>query len=111
MDVSAIVVALGKLMQYSMDTSTPMVALKEEYRYVRDYLLIQKYRLEDRLEFSLELEPCLEDFFVPKLILQPLIENAIDHGISGRESDGEVSVKAFRTDSSFAFRCRTTDAV
>ena len=97
MDVSTIVVALGKLMQYSMDTSTPMVALKEEYRYVRDYLLIQKYRLEDRLEFTLELEPCLEDFFVPKLILQPLIENAIDHGISGRESDGEVSVKAFRT--------------
>jgi two-component system sensor histidine kinase YesM len=97
MDVSAIVVALGKLMQYSMDTSTPMVALKEEYRYARDYLLIQQYRLEDRLEFTLELEPRLEDFPVPKLILQPLIENAIDHGISNCENGGEVCVKAFRT--------------
>jgi two-component system sensor histidine kinase YesM len=74
-----------------------MVTLKEECRYARDYLVIQQYRLEDRLEFSLELEPCLEEFYVPKLILQPLIENAIDHGISGRESGGTVSVKAFRT--------------
>jgi len=97
MEVSTIVVALGKLMKYSMDVHTSTVTLLEECRYVKDYLLIQKYRLEDKLEFTLELEPSLENFLVPKLILQPLIENAIDHGVAGRESGGRVTVRAVRS--------------
>ncbi len=96
MEVSAIVVALGKLMQYSMDTSTSMVTLTEECRHVRDYLLIQKFRLEDRLEFSLNFDPSLESFRVPKLILQPLIENAIDHGIQHSGRPGILRVNASR---------------
>lgn len=96
MDISAVVVALGKLMQYSMDSKTSMVPLSEEYRNVRDYLMIQKYRLEDRLEFKLGLESGLESFFVPKLILQPLAENAIDHGVVISGGKGAVEVTACR---------------
>ena len=99
MEVSAIVVALGKLMQYSMDTATSMVSLAEECRHVKDYLLIQKFRLEDRLEFTLNLDPSLEDFKVPKLILQPLIENAIDHGIHNSGRAGILRVSAIRAGS------------
>ncbi len=96
MEASAIVVALGKLMQYSMDTGSSMVTLLEECRYVKDYLLIQKYRLEDRLEFTLDLDLSIEKFKVPKLFLQPLIENAIDHGIQHAGRDGTVRVVARR---------------
>ncbi len=96
MEVSAIVVALGKLMQYSMDTATAMVSLSEECRHVRDYLLIQKFRLEDRLEFSLYFDPSLETFKVPKLILQPLIENAIEHGIHHAGRPGILRINAAR---------------
>ncbi|HWQ97117.1 MAG TPA: sensor histidine kinase [Clostridia bacterium] len=99
MEVSAIVVALGKLMQYSMDTATSMVSLLEECRHVKDYLLIQKFRLEDRLEFTLNLDPTLETFKVPKLILQPLIENAIDHGIHHSGRPGILRVNAVRAGS------------
>jgi len=99
MEVSAIVVALGKLMQYSMDTATSMVSLAEECRHVKDYLLIQKFRLEDRLEFTLNLDPTLETFKVPKLILQPLIENAIDHGIHHSGRAGILRVNAVRAGS------------
>jgi two-component system sensor histidine kinase YesM len=99
MEVSAIVVALGKLMQYSMDTATSMVTLLEECRHVKDYLLIQKFRLEDRLEFTLNLEDSLETFKVPKLILQPLIENAIDHGIHNSGRAGILRVNAIRAGS------------
>ena len=99
MEVSAIVVALGKLMQYSMDTATSMVSLLEECRHVKDYLLIQKFRLEDRLEFTLNLDPSLETFKVPKLILQPLIENAIDHGIHHSGRPGILRVNAVRAGS------------
>ena len=96
MEVSAIVVALGKLMQYSMDTATSMVYLAEECRHVKDYLLIQKFRLEDKLEFTLNFDPSLETFKVPKLILQPLIENAIDHGIHHSGRPGILRVNAVR---------------
>jgi two-component system sensor histidine kinase YesM len=99
MEVSAIVVSLGKLMQYSMDTATSMVSLLEECRHVKDYLLIQKCRLEDRLEFTLNLDPSLETFKVPKLILQPLIENAIDHGIHHSGRPGILRVNAVRAGS------------
>ena len=99
MEVSAIVVALGKLMQYSMDTATSKVSLLEECRNVKDYLLIQKFRLEDRLEFTLNLDPTLESFKVPKLILQPLIENAIDHGIHNSGRAGILRINAIRAGS------------
>lgn len=81
MEISSVVVALGKLMQYSMDTRKSLVPLREEYRNARDYLVVQHNRLEDQLDYQLELEPGLEEFHIPKLILQPLIENAIKHGV------------------------------
>ena len=96
MDISAIVVALGKLMQYSMDTSTSLVPLQEEYRNARDFLMVQKNRLEDQLEYELLLEPGLEDFRVPKLILQPLIENSIKYGIVRSGRQGKVTVDTIR---------------
>lgn len=81
LDISKVVVALGKLMQYSMDSRTSLVPLREEYRNAKDYLIIQRNRLEDQLDYELDLEEGLEEFHVPKLILQPLIENAIKHGV------------------------------
>ena len=96
MDVSEIIVALGKLMQYSMDTQVSMVPLLEEYNNARDYLLIQKNRLEDQLEYQLELAEELEDIRVPKLILQPLIENAIKHGLLPAGRQGLVRVETVR---------------
>lgn len=96
MDISAVVVALGKLMQYTMDTTASMVSLKEEYYNAQNYLMVQKNRLEDRLEFSLELEEGLESFMVPKLILQPLIENCIKHDIELSKKKGMVCVQSYK---------------
>lgn len=95
MDISSIVVALGKLMQYSMDTSNSMATLAAEYKNVDDYLKVQKNRLEDRLSFRLEIEPGLENIPVPKLILQPIVENAIKHGIEPCENGGNVLVRSY----------------
>lgn len=110
MDISSIVVALGKLMQYSMDTKASLVPLSEEYRNIRDYLLIQKYRLEDRLEFDLALEAGLESFLVPKLILQPLVENAIDHGIVTSGGKGRVDIRTYGRDERICITVRDNGA-
>lgn len=96
MDISAIVVALGKLMQYSMNTEAAFVPLREEYDNARDYLMIQQNRLEDRLSYRLELDEELESFYVPKLILQPMIENSIHHGMNRFVEHCEIEVRADR---------------
>lgn len=93
MDISSVVVSLGKLMQYSMDTSSALVPLHMEYRNALDYLKIQKNRLEDRLLYELDLPSDLENFLIPRLILQPLIENAIIHGILPSGRSGRITVR------------------
>lgn len=93
MDISSVVVSLGKLMQYSMDTSTALVPLHMEYHNALDYLKVQQNRLEDRLQYELELPSELENFLIPRLTLQPLIENAIIHGILPAGRSGRVTVR------------------
>ena len=96
LDISNVVVALGKLMQYSMDSRKSLVPLREEYRNAKDYLIIQRNRLEDQLDYELDLDEGLEEFCVPKLILQPLIENAIKHGVLESLHRCRVVVKTCR---------------
>lgn len=98
MDISNVVVALGKLMQYSMNNRTSLVPLLEEYRNAKDYLIVQRNRLEDQLDYELELEEGLETFCVPKLILQPLIENAIKYGVLESKHRCRVLVSTYRVD-------------
>lgn len=93
MEISSVLISLGKLMQYSMDTSRPFVTIREEYNHVLNYLTIQKNRLEDRLEYELTIQSEAEDFLIPKLILQPLIENAIKHGILPSGRHGRIYVR------------------
>ncbi|MBQ2830430.1 MAG: sensor histidine kinase [Oscillospiraceae bacterium] len=97
-DISSIVVAMAKLMQYSMNTGASMVTLHEEYDNARNYLMVQKNRLEDQLEYELELDAAYENFHVPKLILQPLVENSIKHGVVGSPHPCTVRVKTVCSD-------------
>jgi two-component system sensor histidine kinase YesM len=94
MDISAIVVSLGSLMRYCIDTKAPFVTLAEEFEYVAAYLRIQKNRLEERLCYELELPESVRDMRVPKFILQPLVENAIQHGIERYKRPGLVRIAA-----------------
>ncbi len=93
-EISSIVVSLGSLMRYCIDTKEPFVKLSEEFEYVAAYLRIQKNRLEERLCYELELPEALCDVRVPKFILQPLVENAIQHGIERCKKPGQVRITA-----------------
>ncbi len=69
-------------------------SLAEEFALVRDYLAIEQARFEERLEVELDLPASLADQSVPPLVLQPLVENAVKHGISPLGRGGRVSVRA-----------------
>ena len=73
-----------------------LVPLADELRYARTYLEIAQLRFADRLQFEIDVAPALDQASVPLFILQPLVENALAHGIGGRASGGRVTVKAAR---------------
>lgn len=71
-----------------------MVRLRDELEYVSKYLLIEQVRFSDRLEVGYDIEDAALELPVPHLILQPLVENAVQHGISKVEKKGRIDVNA-----------------
>lgn len=91
-EVSDVVSSFGKLMRYTVDKKRKPVCLRDEFRFVEAYMQIQSCRFGDRIAWTAQLPSELADCLVPKLLLQPLIENAIQHGIG--ETGGALSVTA-----------------
>ncbi|MCX7667923.1 MAG: sensor histidine kinase, partial [Atribacterota bacterium] len=80
-DIVHMVSALTRLFRVGLSRGDEMVRLSEEIRHVESYLYIQKIRYEDKFDYSIELQEGLDNYRVLKVILQPLVENAIYHGI------------------------------
>ena len=93
-DISDVVVSLGDILKYSIHGKDVLVPLNEEVQYIESYLCIQKNRLEDRLCTSMEIQKEARARMVPKLILQPMVENAILHGIEPMKDGGRVRITA-----------------
>lgn len=82
--------SVSSLLRYSLGDLEKSVPLREEVKVVKDYFYIQQTRFFDRITFHTDIDDgCLETR-VPRLILQPLVENAFIHGIEGREEGGEI---------------------
>jgi two-component sensor histidine kinase len=90
--VSTIVGLSEFLRRFSEDSHRSQVALQEEVEYLQRYLDIQKVRFGDRLQVSVDIPAELLHAQVPSLLLQPLVENAIKHGIAKRVAGGTVRV-------------------
>jgi hypothetical protein len=91
----------GNLMRYVLDAGrrpAAEVALEEEVRFVHSYLAIEALRLGDRLRFIEDIDPDALELAVPPLLLQPLVENAIRHGIAPRREGGTIRLTARITD-------------
>ena len=86
---------LSDLLRLALDSSTAReVPLRRELHFLQRYLAIQQMRFQDRLTVSLDIHADVLDACVPYLILQPLVENAIRHGIARRPGAGRIQVRA-----------------
>ncbi|MGN7359400.1 cache domain-containing sensor histidine kinase [Paenibacillus sp. SAF-054] len=90
--IYALLSSLAKIMRYSMNNNDARVTLKEEAEHVRLYLDLQKERFSDQLEFSIQLEPDTLHVPMPKMILQPLVENYFKHGLHTRSEQGRLEI-------------------
>jgi signal transduction histidine kinase len=89
---------LGALLRRSLDCQDRMeITLAQELALLDHYLSIQKLRFGTRIDIRLDIEPALLSAMVPSMLLQPLVENAIRHGIEGRLSGGMVALSARRS--------------
>jgi len=90
-------VRLAELLRQTMSqTGAPLTALKSEIAFLDCYLGIERIRFRDRLVVTMEISPDTMDAQVPSLILQPLVENAIRHGIEPQMHAGQITLKSSR---------------
>ena len=88
------ILALSDLFRYSINRKErKMSTIKDEVLMVENYLKIEKIRFENRLQFSINVDPSLLEKHIPMYILQPLIENAIKHGIAKATNNGEIKLE------------------
>ena len=97
-DVVLMTASLARLLRQSISNEDEVVPIANEVEYARGYLTIQKMRYKDKLEFQIEVDSSILYIPLIKLVLQPIIENAIYHGLKYKESKGLLIVKGFMKD-------------
>lgn len=93
--------SLSDFFRTSLNQGKDIISIKEEIQHVRSYLEIQQMRYQDILEYEIDVP---EEFYqntIPKITVQPLVENALYHGIKNKRGKGKITVRGYREDSFF----------
>lgn len=98
-EATGLIQSLARVFRYMLQEPHTTVSLQDELRVVEEYVTLQRHRFQERLEFSLESDPDARTVSIPALTIQPLVENAIRHGIEPCEEGGEVRVRCRIVDS------------
>jgi len=98
---------LSDLLRLTLDNvGMQEVSLKQELDFLKQYLEIEQIRFQDRLTVKMDIDPETLDAIVPNLVLQPIVENAIRHGIAKRETDGRLELLARRENGALLLQVR-----
>ena len=98
-----VVTALARFFRISLSRGKSIIPVKDELEHVRNYLMIQQMRFKNKFVYQIEAEPEVLSLASLKLMLQPLVENAIYHGMEFMDGDGEIVVKAWRQEGNLRF--------
>ena len=96
-DISSMVEALGTLMRETLNTKDKTFTVRRELEIVKSYLTIQQIRFEDRLEYTKQIDDSIMDISLPHLTIQPLVENAVIHGLEPKEEGGTLILDVRKT--------------
>ena len=96
--------SLATYFRLALNQGKDLICLSDEINHVRQYLFIQKQRYGDKLEYEIDENPAFDKLVLPKLVLQPLVENALYHGIKEKEGQGHIRVSVQKQDSGMVIR-------
>jgi len=91
--VIAVTKSLAQFFRLSLSNGQEMISLKDEIDHVRQYLFIQKQRYDDQLNYEIIVDASIDHIDVPKIILQPIVENALYHGIREKGEPGHITIR------------------
>lgn len=100
--------SLSDFFRTSLNQGKDIVTLKEEIQHVRSYLEIQQVRYQDILTYEIHMQEELSDQLIPKITLQPLVENALYHGIKNKRGGGAIAICVFTENDSLVIRVSDT---
>ena len=96
--------SLATYFRLALNQGRDLISLSDEINHVRQYLFIQKQRYGDKLEYEIAEDPAFGNLVLPKLVLQPLVENALYHGIKEKEGQGHIKVSVQKKDTGLVIR-------
>lgn len=89
---------LSKFFRYCISNKGNIATIRDEINNILDYFFIQEYRFGDKFHLVTEIEEGCDQYKLPKMTLQPIVENAIFHGLERKKDGGTVSIKVFETE-------------
>lgn len=92
-EVVSMVTALSDFFRTTLSKGRDFITVKEEKSHIESYLKIQQFRYQDIMNYQIDIADELEEFVIPKLTLQPLVENALYHGIKNKRGGGTIRIK------------------
>lgn len=106
--VYRLIMSLSKIMRYSMKNNEDLVQLKDELNHINDYLILQNERYDGKFVYKLEVDQTLYETFMPKMILQPIVENYFKHGFEKQQKFGNLNIK-INKQTDFTFKIIISD--
>jgi two-component system sensor histidine kinase YesM len=91
-DVIKTTKSLAQFFRLSLNQGKELTSIKTEIEHVKQYLYIQKQRYQEKLNYSFDIDESLLNYQVPKIILQPIVENSIYHGIKNLDTEGHIEI-------------------
>ncbi len=99
--VVSMVKSLSDFFRTSLNQGRDIIPLRDELSHVRSYLQIQQVRYQDILTYEIDVEESLHSYLIPKITIQPLVENALYHGIKNRRGGGSIRIVGTRAEDCF----------
>jgi len=105
-DVVNMVKALSSFFRTTLSKGRDFITVQEEESHIRSYLRIQQFRYQDILDYRIDIDKELWDYVLPKLTLQPLVENALYHGIKNKRGKGMIQITGYKDGGDMVFEIR-----
>lgn len=96
-NVVMMVTMLSEFFRTTLSKGKDYITVEEEKRHVDSYLRIQQFRYQDIMDYKIEIDKEILDYTIPKLTLQPLVENALYHGIKNKRGKGMITIQGYRS--------------